>query len=105
MASWDVALTVVYPILVEISDGYLIRDRIYYGRLFIGSKSKLVQRKGFLYYVQEMMVLLGYNIILYTIVVDVSDVFIGLLAIGLNIETSYSHLISKYVPSICISNI
>ena len=28
----------------EISDGYFIRDRIYYGRLFIGSKNKLVQR-------------------------------------------------------------
>ena len=44
MASWDVALTVVYPIPDRISNGYLIRDRIYYGRLFIGSKNKLVQR-------------------------------------------------------------
>ena len=36
--------TVVYPIPDNISDGYSIRDRIYYGRLFIGSKNKLVQR-------------------------------------------------------------
>ena len=37
-------LTIVYPIPVEISDRYLIQDRIYYSRLFIGSKNKLVQR-------------------------------------------------------------
>ena len=35
---------VVYPILDNISDRYSIRDRIHYGRLFIGSKNKLVQR-------------------------------------------------------------
>ena len=33
---------VVYPIPDNISDGYSIWDRIYYGRLFIGSKNKLV---------------------------------------------------------------
>ena len=43
MASWDVVLIVVYPIPDRISDGYLIWDRIYYGRLFISSKNKLVQ--------------------------------------------------------------
>ena len=43
MASLDVVPTVVYPIPVEISNGYLIWDRIYYGWLFISSKNKLVQ--------------------------------------------------------------
>ena len=33
VASWDVVLTIVYPIW----------DRIYYSQLFIGSKNKLVQ--------------------------------------------------------------
>ena len=53
MASWDVALTVVYPIPDRISDGYLTWDRIYYGWLFIGSKNKLVQHDKVLY--EEIM--------------------------------------------------
>ena len=37
------APTIVYTIPDRISDGYLIQDRVYYGRLFISSKNKLVQ--------------------------------------------------------------
>ena len=38
------APTMVYPIPDRISSRCSILDRIYYGRLFIGSKNKLVQR-------------------------------------------------------------